>query len=620
MSAMAASRGQAMEFDALLDSRRSLRSKLLLDGREKLGYGELIDRVDRFPAWLKALGVPQGGRIVVASRSASVIATFFIASLRLDFTLVVLDPDASERERETVSRFVEPSLIVADDPLPVPAGSFFVRVADQAASGPTFLSRFIPGRQRASASDTFPGVLGGFDPMPRAPVGPPDGTALILFTSGTTSQPKGVELTRRALLAQLDTFSRVYGYDERSRILNPVPMHHTDGLLQGAASAFLCGGTVIRHGSFQMQDLPEIMHTIYNRQVTHFIAVPTLLSLMLRLGPEYDDSFRTPAFRFIRSSAGYLDRPVWDAVEQRFGVQVTNAYGLTECVCEAIYCGPAPDTRRLGTIGKPIDVEIRIVDADGRDVAQGEAGELLLAGPTIMKGYFRAPEETAKTIRDGWLHTGDLASVDAEGFVSIRGRKKNLVIRGGININPQEVSEQVMAMNGVRDAVALGMPDPVWGEKLVCCVIADEGSSLTSQDVFRHCRAAMAPEKVPNDVHILERMPRGPAGKVVLGELRDIVAALEQQALRETGGGVEEQVYAAAASVFHVDRATLGPASDPDTTEGWDSFAHLTLLQSLEERLSIRFTPHEIMSIETLGELVDIVMRKKPLEQQSAPS
>ena len=142
---------------------------------------------------------------------------------------------------------------------------------------------------------------------------------------------------------------------------------------------------------------------------------------------------------------------------------------------------PAPDTRRLGTIGKPIDVEIRIVDADGRDVAQGEAGELLLAGPTIMKGYFRAPEETAKAVGSGWLHTGDLASVDADGFVSIRGRKKNLVIRGGININPQEVSEQVMAMDGVRDAVALGMPDPVWGEKLVCCVIADDGSNLRAR-------------------------------------------------------------------------------------------------------------------------------------------
>ena len=234
-----------------------------------------------------------------------------------------------------------------------------------------------------------------------------------------------------------------------------------------------------------------------------------------------------------------------------------------------------------------------------------------------MKGYFRAPEETAKAVGSGWLHTGDLASVDADGFVSIRGRKKNLVIRGGININPQEVSEQVMAMDGVRDAVALGMPDPVWGEKLVCCVIADDGSKSSSQAVFRHCRSVMAPEKVPNEVHVLERMPRGPAGKVVLGELRDIIAALEQQALRETGGGVEEQVYAAAASVFHVERATLGPGSDPDTTEGWDSFAHLTLLQLLEERLSIRFTPHEIMSIETLGELVDIVMRKKPLQQQS---
>ncbi|MCP8941009.1 AMP-binding protein [Alsobacter sp. SYSU M60028] len=600
----------ATEFETLFESRRRLGTKLLLDGREKLTYAELIDRVDRLPDWLRRCGVAPGGRVVVATQSAAAIATLFLGALRHDFTLVVLDPEASALERETVIGLVEPSLVLSDRPEGA-AGVPYIRVSDEPAGGGGLLDRLLSRRRPQAQADTFPAVVSACEPLRGAPAAPPASTALVLFTSGTTSQPKGVELSRRALLAQLDTFRRVYGYDERSRILNPVPMHHTDGLLQGAASAFVGGGTVLRHGSFQMQDLPALMHAIYDRQVTHFIAVPTLLSLMLRLGPEFDDTFRTPHFRFIRSSAGYLDRPVWDAVEARFGVEVTNAYGLTECVCEAIYCGPRPETRRLGTIGKPIDVEVRFVDPDGRDVATGETGELLLTGPTLMSGYFRAPEETAKVLRDGWLATGDLASMDADGFVSIRGRRKNLVIRGGININPQEVSEQVTALAGVRDAVAVGMPDPVWGEKLVACVIADDGADLTPQAIIRHCRAVMAPEKVPNEAHVLERMPRGPAGKVVLSELKEMIAERERAA-REAGAGtdVEERVYAVAASVFNVERERLGPDSNPDGTEGWDSFAHLTLMQELEQLLSIRFSPQEIMSIESLGELVAAVRGK----------
>jgi long-chain acyl-CoA synthetase len=384
----------------------------------------------------------------------------------------VIDPESSAAEAA--------ALVSAADPV---AAFLAVRLADGlsqerrlAESIATFriegateprprFELFRRKRPTTASTTSYPASLDGLEgTVSEVDAAPESATALILFTSGTTSRPKGVELTYRNLYAQFETFVRHYGFDSESRILNHLPLHHTDGLNQGPAITLFAGATLFRPARFSLPTLPNVMDSVYRERVTHLITVPTVLALILRLGREYDEAFKTPDFRFVGSTAGYLDEKIWTEFEQRFGTMVVNSYGLTETVSEAIYCGPTPGTRRMGTIGKPVDCEARIVDEAGGDVEPGEVGELVLRGDNVMKGYFRNPEATGDVIKEGWFHSGDLATRDREGFFRIVGRKKNVIIRGGLNVYPEDVTHAILSMSGVLDAVTFGLPDILQGD------------------------------------------------------------------------------------------------------------------------------------------------------------
>jgi long-chain acyl-CoA synthetase len=363
--------------------------------------------------------------------------------------------------------------------------------------------------------------------------------------------------------------------------------------------------------------LPEILGMVKRHQITHMITVPTMLALIMRLGDEFSDAFRTESFRFVSSTAGPLDEGLWRHFEARFGTMVVNSYGLTETVCEGIYCGPTPSTRRIGTIGKPIDIEARIVDDSGRDVQQGEMGELILRGSCLMKGYYNAPEETAAVLRDGWLYTGDLAVMDGDGYYSIAGRKKNVIITGGINVYPEDVSRTIARMPGISEVITLGMPDQIWGERVVSCVVLAQPDVLSAEDVIAYCRTHLSREKIPSQVLVVDEMPRGPAGKVALPQLRQLVSAQLPKAsptrpLALTTSGPEDiaaTVLAVAARCFATPVAELSLDSEPETTAGWTSLAHLDFLLSLEAAFGITISPSDMLSITTLRDVVEHVAR-----------
>ena len=440
----------------------------------------------------------------------------------------------------------------------------------------------------------------------------------MLFTSGTTSRPKGVEITHGNIRAQLSTFLSVYGYDANSRILNILPLHHTDGLMQGPVVAFIAGATVYRPGRFRVADLPELMATVRRERITHFIVVPTMLSLMMRLDEKYNDSFKGSDLRVLRSSADLLDPTLWRAFEKRFGVEVTNSYGLTETVCEAIYCGPAPDTKRIGTIGKPIDCKARIVDDSGNDVPAGQVGELWISGTNIMKGYFRQPEETAAVLTDDWYHTGDLARVDADGFFTIAGRKKTVIVTGGINVHPENITTTIRELEGVIDAVTFGLEDEVFGEIVVSCVVVAPDSGLDANAILSHCRIFLSAEKVPAAVYLLDDLPRGPAGKVLLDDVKGLAAQKAGEKINLTGG-ILEQVLEIAARTFKVPPSTLTLQSTPDNTNGWDSLAHISFIAALERQFDLRITASEIMNLRSLGDAEWLVRRTRAVGSHPTP-
>jgi long-chain acyl-CoA synthetase len=229
-----------------------------------------------------------------------------------------------------------------------------------------------------------------------------------------------------------------------------------------------------------------------------------------------------------------------------------------------------------------------------------------------MKGYFRMPEETAKVLKDGWFHTGDLGWRDEDGFFHIVGRKKDVIITGGVNVYPEDVTGVLRGLPGVLDAVTFGLPDETWGEKVVSCVLPAQGVVLTVEALAAAFLERASRQKLPKEIHILDDFPRGPAGKVVTALVKKKVEdlAARPQAAGARAGNVEERIIRVAARTFKASVEGLSLRSDAENTKGWNSLAHVEFLLGLEQEFGLRMSPQDIMKIRSLGDAVSIVAQR----------
>jgi long-chain acyl-CoA synthetase len=604
-------------------AERSIKpAKRFVVGPRLLTYGALSDRTRRLSTLFRELGLRRDDRAVIATDDDSATITIFLALLRSGITAVVLDPQASRPELETLIKAADAKALFVDDRLIARGGvqtslradAALIPVADGAAR-PSLLGRLTRGlrAERPTPGElAYPAVLDAITPTRGLPADVPESTlAYILFTSGTTSRPKGVEITHRNLAAQMQTFVRQYGLDDTTRLLNVLPLHHTDGLTQGVTLTLAAAATLFRPLRFRVERLPQLLGSISTERITHLVTVPSVIALIANLDADYDDCFAGEDFRFVISTAAYLDENLWRRFEERFRTRIVNVYGLTETVCEALYCGPDPGTRRIGTIGKPVDCEARIVGDSGRDVAPGTTGELILRGDNVMRGYFRMPDETAAVLKDGWFHTGDLAATDEDGFYRIVGRKKSVIITAGMNVYPEDVTTVLRSISGVLDAVTFGMPDDAWGERVVSCVMPVPGQVLSIAGIAAEFLERASREKLPLEIHIVDDLPRGPAGKVILAEVKAMVQQ-RRPAPRGTsvGDNVAERVLGVGARTFKTDVRSLSLESNATNTAGWNSLAHVEFLLALEAEFDVRLAPRDLMTIVCLGDAVRVVETK----------
>ena len=586
---------------------------LFLDGDATLTHGTIRQQIAKTRALFTDLRLAPCDRVVIASADDATVSTLYGATLTAGLTAIVIDPRASAAELTVLINHAEPTVVfadaeVADRSMAVSrdTNAQLVRIAPPTSRRTSF-GLLLRGRRRGSDEVSYPNMLSRFEPESPIHTQDPDATALILFTSGTTSQPKGVELTFRNLSAQMKTFRQHYAIGAGSVVVNHLPLHHTDGLHQGPLIALAAGATVVRPGPITMQTLGSMLDTVYRKTASHLITVPTVLEMMMRLPEEYDDSFSSPKFRFIGSTAGFLAQHTWQAIEERFGVMVVNSYGLTETTSEALYCGPTEETRRLGTVGKPIDCEAMLADADGNPVPADEAGELCIRGENVMRGYFRAPEATAASFRDGWLRTGDLARRDEDGFFQIVGRLKSVIVRGGTTVYPEDVAEALLSSDDVAAASVIGVQDDLLGEQIVACVVArGEPTDDLKGSLLDHCRQKLAPEKVPDRIVALDALPYGPSGKVDIGSLRTIVGQMDAGE-EEDASSLSEMVLSIAANAFGRARGELSPSTALDDDSVVDSLRYLEFVMALERRFKIRLSPRETMSMRRLEDAISVV-------------
>ncbi|MTE01776.1 AMP-binding protein [Paracoccus sp. YIM 132242] len=556
-----------------------------------LGRDEARRETDRLLARFRAEGIGPGDRVALFCGDERRLILLVAAALRAGIAFVVGDPQSSRGEAESLVAVCRPAAVLTD-------------VAELAGMG---FEQSQPGL-RVLRADAWDGQAVE-DAAPRAGGGSghPE-TAMLIFTSGTTSSAKAVEIGYDNLLAQLDIFAKAYGFGPGIRLLNLLPLHHTDGLTRGPISALWFGGTLVRPFPFSVQAVPRLLDRVAADAVTHLIAVPAMLRIIERVGRDRKDAFRGPDFRFVLCSADYLDAGLWSRFEEGFGVPVANAYGLSEVVCDALFAGPGDDTRIIGSIGRPVGVTAEIVDEHGAPVAPGETGELVLKGPTVMRGYFGAPGLTAEVLRDGAFRTGDLVRARPDGIHEFVGRRKTAIVSAGVTIHPEGVTAVLSTMPGLAEAYAFGQPDPDRGERLVAAVAPAPGGDLTVEQVWAFCRAHLSPERVPAEIRILDRLPRTASGKVIRSEL--IGAAAAPAAVQVPPASV----YEVAARCLRLKPETLSRDSSPFNTPGWDSLMHLTLMTEIETAFGISFSADEVMDFVSLGDAEDIVARMRAPE------
>src|SRR5690349_18711503 len=343
-----------------------------------------------------------------------------------------------------------------------------------------------------------------------------DNEAIIIYTSGTTGKPKGCLLTHGNVIANARQISSWLGFTENDRLLTIMPLFHMNAVSVTTMSALYAGGSTVVSPKFSASRFWQI---ISDYQITSFGSVATMLSMLLSTYPDGAPAgLKTDQLRFAMCGSAPVPAEVLRRFEETFNCLVIEGYGLSESTCRSTF-NPPDRRRRPGSCGLPIGNEMRVDDDDDRDVPDGELGEIALRGENILKGYYKNPDATATSFRNGWFHTGDIGYRDADGFYFIVDRKSDMVIRGGENIYPREIDEVLYQHPGVASAAAVGVPDDLYGEEVAAVIVLKDGSQATAQDVIDFCKARLADFKCPKTVHFLPDIPKGPTGKLLKREL-----------------------------------------------------------------------------------------------------
>ena len=342
-----------------------------------------------------------------------------------------------------------------------------------------------------------------------------DDTAVILYTSGTTGKPKGAELTHLNLLRNADVSSRTTcEIGAGDVVLGALPLFHSFGQTVAMNATLMVGASLALVPKF---DPGEVLATMQREGVTHFYGVPTMFGALLH-HPERE-SYDTSSLRTCITGGASMPVEVLRGFEDAFGAVVLEGYGLSET--SPVACSNHPDDeRKAGSIGTPIEgVEMRVVDEDDKEVAQGEVGEVVIRGHNIMKGYWQRPEATADAMRGGWFHSGDMARIDEDGCFYIVDRKKDLIIRGGYNVYPREVEEVLFEHPKIREAAVVGVPHDEWGEEIGAAIVLHEGEELAPEEVSAYVKERIAAYKYPRVVWFIDDLPKGPTGKILKREI-----------------------------------------------------------------------------------------------------
>ena len=351
------------------------------------------------------------------------------------------------------------------------------------------------------------------------PVGEND-DALLMYTSGTTGKPKGVVLSHRSVVAGGEFTSRAHELTAADRVMCALPLYHINGQIVTAVAPLVHGGSVVMPHRFSVTNYWE---TVAQYRCTWINVVPTIIAYLLNAPEPRSRGLDLSAVKFCRSASAPLPPELHRAFEEKFGISIIETFGMTETNAPCFTNPYDRGKRKIGSPGQAFGNEGKVIDpATGAAQPAGVVGELMVRGDNVMKGYYKDPENTAKTLEpDGWMHTGDLGYIDADGFVFVTGRIKELIIKGGENIAPREIDEALLKHPAVLEAAAVGMPDAHYGQEIMACVVLKPGMHCTLDELHAFSRQELGKYKTPKLIRLVDSLPKGPSGKVQRLKLLD---------------------------------------------------------------------------------------------------
>jgi long-chain acyl-CoA synthetase len=479
---------------------------LVFEGRE-YSSGELRGMQLRLAGALVDMGVGRGDRVAVITPNCPEVGITYAAVWRIGAITVPILFLLAQSEIEHILNDAEPAVVVTS--------AEFISVVNAAiASMPNKPRVLVVGDEPAGDAEAMgPLIRGGRQHQEIADMDP-DELAGINYTGGTTGHPKGVMLSHGGMAAVSNAAMSTGDYQDGNVGLGVLPLAHGYGILTQLVGMRVAGTGVL----MRWFEPGAALQLIQEHRVNLLAVVPTMLVYLLN-HPDLDQ-YDVSSLERVGCGAAPCPVELLQEFERRFGCTIYEGYGLTE---STVVCTTQRRDRPkvVGSVGVPLPgFTVKILDDEHNEMPVGELGEICARGPHVMKGYYRMPEATAETIRDGWLHTGDIGRMDADGNLYVVDRMKDMIIRGGLNVYPRDIEEVLFEHPAIAEAAVIGRPDPEYGEEVIAFVVLRPDASAGAEEILAFCRQKLAKYKTPKEIHFIASLPKSGVGKVVRRELR----------------------------------------------------------------------------------------------------
>lgn len=470
----------------------------------RLTYRELNTAVDMVAYYLRNLGIRERDRVALYCENRPEWVMFYYGIMRLGAAVVCVSSAYRSSELEYLLKDSQPACVVTSEGL-------VTHIPDKETL-PDIKDVIVIERDDRLSDLCQKATTDSIAPFPGKDCDA-DAPCLILYTGGTTGVPKGAMLTHQNLLYTAQNVCYHERTDSKDRGLCFLPLNHVFAGNHIMNSLLYSFGTLVLHKGF---DMDEIISSIEANGITRLYAVPTVYIRFLN-NPDCYPRLRSVGYSF--SAATSMPAEIVRQWKSTFGLNIREAYGMTES--SSLVTFNHMYRHKIGSVGTPAGVvEVKIGDQDGRPVQDGEEGEILISGPNVMKGYYNRPEETAKALAGGWLHSGDVGRIDEDGYLHIVDRLKDMIITGGLNVYPTEVENVLYLHESVEECAVAGLAHDEYGEAVAAFVRLKQGLEATEDDLIRFCKEHMASYKAPKKIFFVEDFPRTPQGKLLKRELR----------------------------------------------------------------------------------------------------